>query len=121
MPRRSTRRKFGRIEAFKTRREWVSVESRDYDRMNAARVFLRGSTMKKLTAWLLLVSIYFSFIAPVNIANAQVIGKAMEQRLKDVPGGLKFRLSEGVEGAEARTKAQLPRPIRCRRATRRIC
>ncbi len=64
--------------------------------------------MKKLTAWLLLVSIYLSFVAPMNVANAQVLGKAMEQRLKDVPGGLKFRLSEGVEGAEARTKAQLP-------------
>ncbi|MFN0139958.1 MAG: Ig-like domain-containing protein, partial [Pyrinomonadaceae bacterium] len=64
--------------------------------------------MKKLTAWLLLASIYLSFVAPINVANAQVIGKAMEQRLKDVPDGLKFRLSEGVEGAEARAKAQLP-------------
>lgn len=32
----------------------------------------------------------------------------MESRLKDVPDGLKFRLSEGVEGAETREKQQLP-------------
>ncbi|MEP6787131.1 MAG: Ig-like domain-containing protein, partial [Acidobacteriota bacterium] len=64
--------------------------------------------MKKLTTWLLLFSVYASFIAPASTANAQVIGKAMEQRLKDVPEGLKFRLSEGVEGAETRVKQQLP-------------
>ena len=64
--------------------------------------------MKKLTAWLLLLSVYASFVAPASTANAQVIGKAMDQRLKDVPDGLKFRLSEGVEGAETRVKQQLP-------------
>lgn len=32
----------------------------------------------------------------------------MESRLKDVPDGLKFRLSEGAEGAETREKQQLP-------------
>ncbi|MEO6050175.1 MAG: MG2 domain-containing protein, partial [Pyrinomonadaceae bacterium] len=64
--------------------------------------------MKKLTAWLLLLSIYITFIAPAATTDAQVIGKAMDQRLKDVPEGLKFRLSEGVEGAESRTKQQLP-------------
>ena len=62
--------------------------------------------MKKLTAWLVLLSVYLSFIAPA--APAQVIGKAMQQKLKDVPDGLKFRLSEGVEGAEKREKEQLP-------------
>src|SRR5580765_4963437 len=64
--------------------------------------------MKKLTTWLLLLSVYISFVAPASTANAQVIGKAMDQRLKDVPDGLKFRLSEGVEGAETRAKQQLP-------------
>src|SRR5580765_1212768 len=64
--------------------------------------------MKKLTTWALLLSVYFTFIAPATTANAQVIGKAMEQKLKDVPDGLKFRLSEGVEGAENRDKQ--PRP-----------
>src|SRR5438067_8863106 len=62
--------------------------------------------MKKLTAWLLLLSVYLGCIAPA--APAQVIGKAMEQKMKDVPDGLKFRLSEGVEGAETRVKQQLP-------------
>lgn len=64
--------------------------------------------MKKLTTWLLVLSIYFAFIAPANPASAQIVGRAMELKLKDAPGGLKFRLSEGVEGAEARVKQQLP-------------
>jgi alpha-2-macroglobulin len=62
--------------------------------------------MKKLTAWFLLLSVYAGAIAPT--APAQIIGKAMDDRLKNVPTGLKFRLSEGVEGAEKREKAQLP-------------
>src|SRR5213083_1222084 len=62
--------------------------------------------MKKLTAWLLLLSVYVGMIAPA--APAQVISKAMDQKLQNVPDGLKFRLSEGVEGAEKREKAQLP-------------
>src|SRR5690606_15866112 len=33
-----------------------------------------------------------------------VIGKAMETKTLNVPNGLQFRLSEGVEGAESRTK-----------------
>ena len=65
--------------------------------------------MKKLTTWALVLSIYITFIAPASMtANAQVIGKAMEQKMKDLPDGLKFRLSEGVEGAETRVKQQLP-------------
>ena len=68
----------------------------------------RRTEMKKLTTWLLLLSTYFTFIAPATTANAQIMGKAMDQKLKDVPNGLKFRLSEGVEGAETRVKQQLP-------------
>ncbi|MFN0278335.1 MAG: alpha-2-macroglobulin family protein [Pyrinomonadaceae bacterium] len=65
--------------------------------------------MRKLTTWALMLSIYITFIAPAGMnANAQVVGKAMEQKMKDIPDGLKFRLSEGVEGAEARVKQQLP-------------
>ncbi len=65
--------------------------------------------MNKLTAWLLLLSVYLGFIAPARFtADGQVIGKAMEQKNKDTPDGLKFRLSEGVEGAESRVKHQLP-------------
>ncbi len=66
-----------------------------------------GSTMKKLTTWGLLLSIYFTFIAPAAKVDAQVLGKAMEERMKDVPGGLQFKLSEGVEGAETRVKQAL--------------
>ncbi|MGE3467134.1 MAG: MG2 domain-containing protein, partial [Pyrinomonadaceae bacterium] len=61
--------------------------------------------MRKLTAWMLLLTVYLSWLAPAaTVVRAQVIGKAMEQRMKDVPGGLTFRLSEGVEGAETREK-----------------
>ncbi len=61
-----------------------------------------------MTAWALLFSIYLGFISPVVTVNAQNIAKSMETKMKDVPDGLKFRLSEGVEGAEAREKQQLP-------------
>lgn len=44
-------------------------------------------------------------LAPLSrTANAQVISKTMETKTKDLPNGLQFRLSEGVEGAETRTK-----------------
>ena len=57
---------------------------------------------------MLLIAVYLGYIAPASlVANGQVIGKAMEQKMKDVPDGLKFRLSEGVEGAETRVKQQL--------------
>ena len=65
--------------------------------------------MKKIISWVLLIAVYLGYIAPVSlVANGQVLGKAMEQRMKDTPEGLKFRLSEGVEGAETREKQQLP-------------
>ena len=64
--------------------------------------------MKKLVSWVLLFTIYLGYIAPVYLtANAQIIGKAMNEKMKDVPDGLKFRLSEGVEGAESRVKQPL--------------
>jgi len=64
--------------------------------------------MKKLTTWILLLAVYLGYIAPASlIANGQTIGKAMEQKMKDTPEGLKFRLSEGVEGAEQRVKQPL--------------
>ncbi len=67
-----------------------------------------ANIMKKLTAWTLLLSVYLGFISPAATVNGQIIGKAMEQKMKDVPDGLKFRLSEGIEGAETREKQQLP-------------
>ena len=64
--------------------------------------------MKKLTAWTLLLAVYLGYIAPAClVANGQITGKSMEQKMKDTPDGLKFRLSEGVEGAEERVKQQL--------------
>ncbi|MGH9819722.1 MAG: Ig-like domain-containing protein, partial [Pyrinomonadaceae bacterium] len=64
--------------------------------------------MRKLTAWLLFAAVYLNFVAPMAVVTgAQTIGKAMDIKMKDVPDGLKFRLSEGVEGAEMRVKQPL--------------
>ena len=64
--------------------------------------------MRKAFAVFLLFTTYISFVSQAAVpVNAQIIGKAMEQKLKGVPQGLKFRLSEGVEGAEKREKQQL--------------
>ena len=64
--------------------------------------------MRKAISAFLLFCVYISFISQAAVpVNAQIIGKAMEQKLKDVPPGLKFRLSEGVEGAETRQKQTL--------------
>ncbi|MGB7203291.1 MAG: alpha-2-macroglobulin family protein [Pyrinomonadaceae bacterium] len=64
--------------------------------------------MKKFTAWTILFAIYFGQIVPYYlVVNGQVIGKAMDQKLQDKPNGLKFRLSEGQEGAEKRVKQPL--------------
>ncbi|MEP7076277.1 MAG: DUF6049 family protein [Acidobacteriota bacterium] len=64
--------------------------------------------MRKLTSWLLFVAVYLNFIAPMAVStNAQVIGKALDNKMKDLPDGLKFRLSEGAEGAESRAKQPL--------------
>ena len=52
---------------------------------------------------------YIGFVSQAALpVKAQLIGRQMEQRMKDVPGGLTFKLSEGVEGAETREKQQLP-------------
>lgn len=52
---------------------------------------------------MLLVTVYMSWIAPIGTAvRAQIIGKTKEQKMKVVPPGLSFRLSEGSEGAESR-------------------
>ena len=58
----------------------------------------------------MLFSVYASFIAPaaMTVSAQQALVKTMDQKLKDVPDGLKFRLSEGVEGAESRVKPPLP-------------
>lgn len=64
--------------------------------------------MKKTTAWAILFAMYFGQIVPYYlVVNGQVIGRAMDQKLKDKPNGLQFRLSEGQEGAEKRVKQPL--------------
>ena len=61
--------------------------------------------VKKFTAWVLLISIYAGSLAQLSIsASGQAIRKTMEDRNNDAQSGLKFRLSEGVEGAEKREK-----------------
>ena len=64
--------------------------------------------MRKLVSGLLLFTINMSSFMPfASIANAQDIVKAPENRTKDLPPGLKFRLSEGAEGADTRVKQPL--------------
>ncbi|MBE7516262.1 MAG: hypothetical protein HS105_06610 [Chloracidobacterium sp.] len=59
--------------------------------------------MRKFTAWTLLVSIYIGTFAQLSIpVTAQVVNRSMDEKMKNVPKGLTFRLSEGVEGAEKR-------------------
>lgn len=57
--------------------------------------------MRKLTALVLLFAVYMGAVAPFAVSG-QIIGRTMENKLKDVPSGLKFRLSEGSEGAAGR-------------------
>ncbi|HTK26585.1 MAG TPA: MG2 domain-containing protein, partial [Pyrinomonadaceae bacterium] len=65
--------------------------------------------MRKLTSWLLLFAIYISSFAPLALtANGQTVGKTFDTKMKDVPPGLQFHLSEGEEGAEKRVKEVLP-------------
>jgi uncharacterized protein YfaS (alpha-2-macroglobulin family) len=58
--------------------------------------------MRKLVSWIVFLAIYAGIVAPFA-APAQVTGRAMETKMKDVPPGLQFVLSEGQTGAETRT------------------
>ena len=59
--------------------------------------------MKKAIAWILFASVYLGMFAPLGrTVNAQQLRKSRDLSLKDIPNGLKFSLSEGVEGAENR-------------------
>ncbi len=80
----------------------AKFQTRRFPRIYSVRT---KTIMKKTISFLLLLTIYTSMLAPLSrTANAQIIGKAMETKTKDLPNGLQFRLSEGVEGAETRTK-----------------
>ncbi len=61
--------------------------------------------MRKTISYVLVLATYVTFIGQAAMpGSAQVITRTMEQRMKDVPGGLTFRLSEGQAGAESREK-----------------
>ncbi|MCC6329588.1 MAG: Ig-like domain-containing protein [Acidobacteria bacterium] len=60
--------------------------------------------MRKLTAVLVLASVYLSIFAPfAAVALGQIAGRSREKRMNDIPAGFTFRLSEGVQGSETRT------------------
>ncbi len=64
--------------------------------------------MKKTISLILLTTIYMSMVAPFSTrTQAQIMGKTRDEKLTETPGGLKFSLSEGTEGAENRTKPDL--------------
>ena len=59
--------------------------------------------MRKLVSGLLLFSVYIGIFTPYTRgAYGQAMQTAMEYKLKDVPAGLTFRLSEGAPGAASR-------------------
>ena len=64
--------------------------------------------MREYVSGLAMLSVVWSTLLPfAPAANAQIIGKAMNDKLANRPPGLTFRLSEGVEGAEDREKQPL--------------
>lgn len=57
--------------------------------------------MRKLTAALVLLSVYASIFAPfATVASGQIVGRARDRKMTNFPPGLTFRLSEGVQGSE---------------------
>jgi hypothetical protein len=63
--------------------------------------------MRKTVSFLLIFAIYLGMFAPLVLeVNAQRTrgGKTARNYMSELPEGLKFRLSEGVEGAENREK-----------------
>ncbi|MEO8041856.1 MAG: Ig-like domain-containing protein, partial [Acidobacteriota bacterium] len=64
--------------------------------------------MKRIVSGLLVFAIYWSMFLPfAQLADAQSVANSRNNRMKDVPEGLTFHLSEGAIGAEARAKQQL--------------
>ena len=61
--------------------------------------------MKRIVSGLLVFAVYWSMFVP--FANGQAVVAARINRMKNVPEGLTFRLSEGAEGAETRVKQPL--------------
>lgn len=86
------------------------VRDRKFARILAKKISRERKNKKmKSISWVLLFAIYLSAIMPFGMTgHAQVVGKARENKMKDLQAGLKFRLSEGAEGAETREKQTLP-------------
>ncbi|HEX6124590.1 MAG TPA: alpha-2-macroglobulin family protein [Pyrinomonadaceae bacterium] len=64
--------------------------------------------MKRIVSGLLVLAVYWSMFVPfAAVANAQAVTNARNNRMKDIPEGLTFRLSEGAEGADARVEQTL--------------
>lgn len=64
--------------------------------------------MKRIVSGLWVFAIYWSMFLPfAQLANAQTVTAARDNRMKDIPEGLTFHLSEGATGAETRVKQQL--------------
>ncbi len=60
---------------------------------------------KIFVSWIILLSIYVGMLAPFAAYGQRVSGRPTGQKnMENVPNGLSFRLSEGEEGAENRTK-----------------
>src|SRR5688500_16336897 len=64
--------------------------------------------MKRIVSGWLVFAVYWSMFLPFAIrTNAQAVSTARKSMLVDIPQGLTFRLSEGIEGAGSREKQQL--------------
>ena len=61
---------------------------------------------KIFVSWIILISIYVGMLAPFAAYGQRTVsGKTSNQKnMENLPNGLSFRLSEGEEGAENRTK-----------------
>lgn len=59
--------------------------------------------MKKIVSGIIATAMLWSMLAPTaRVSRAQIIGKARDEKLREVPGGLSFNLSEGSAGTESR-------------------
>ena len=63
--------------------------------------------MNKLVTWLLLIAVYAGAVAPFgSLVHGQAMRNSMDERMKAMPHGLAFRLSEAIAGAEDRQKRE---------------
>ncbi|HEX9962142.1 MAG TPA: MG2 domain-containing protein, partial [Pyrinomonadaceae bacterium] len=62
--------------------------------------------MRKTVSFLLIYAVYLGMFAPLamQVDAQKTSGKTIQKYMSELPPGIKFRLSEGVEGAERREK-----------------